>query len=1646
MPDIDTLSIQITSTSTKATTAIQQVIDKLALLNGALNNYTDDSKFVTGMNSLVGGLKSIASAVNSIDLEKLKTFSDTLNSLSKSGTALSKLNYVQSFGQMGNEIQKANAKAERYAKDVMTIFDIPPKHKKEFTDAFKDLFGAKDRSSLMNAEDRIRRMVTDLQKVKYELSDTYKYVRQYLSGTKLYLNQDVMSAWGDSAKSNRATIGIGNTTTKMEEANIYMEELVNHLNRVYGASIDTEHGITGMANALVEFLREEKYVENIHVEFSALCDLFSDLETKILGTATVFDELGKAAQNADDEMYDIDAEGNIILVSKATGEVINKMNELTAATETVKEELQSVTIANPFEGLITGIEALGNLEVPAEKFAGVEVLASSFAKFGKADAANAITIIPQIGQAFAQMAAELANAPQISDNMVRLAEALSQFSRTGGRAAQSSQTFSQIIGKNLLGSLRSIPSALNRSSLSMRKMKDAMARLVSGAGRLVNSFARLISSNKRTSISFTSLAAVIGHVYANFFLLIRGIRLLGKAMSYSSQLTEVQNVVATTFTNMTDKMEDFADTSIRTFGLSELAAKQYASRFQAMGSAMKISSQEVLQANEFITKSLVGQKREVAGVEDSYKDLGNSLADMSINLTKLVSDFASFYDKNFEDVAQDMQAIYTGMTRPLRKYGLDLTQATLKEFALANGLDADISKMTQAEKTMLRYQYVLSRSGKLMNDFAITADTFANVIRVLQQQFLKLGGIIGTALVNTFKPMLIQLRNFLDTFISMVEQALNALGKLLGWQIQIDKVGSTMDEDMEDYADAIDDASGAAKKLKGQLRGIDELNNLTTNNGGGGGGAGSGLIGIDVDDSGLLDFLQITKDYESAVKGWYDFGRRIAKAITEGLNSIDWDTITRKFGNFGTNLANFLNGINDPEMFNTIGRTLSRGFEAIRTAISEFLDVFRFKDLGISLASFFNGLFEDFNAEAWANDIGRIFGGLIDLIRGFFDSKEGLDLELIHGKIKTFITGVADAIREELNNINWEDVFEVFNNIGTNIADLLNSVLTRENFATVGKTLINVLNSVFEGIKGLGEEFDFREFGVAIAESINNFFANWKPEEWAETLNTFVNGFFDALSGLFKGNENGNFGLDFKMIFGQIGEFLKNLDWKVWVAAIGVALFEAAKALIPVIGTVLGVIWKALTPLLKVALKELWVTIYPEIEGALMGLAQQGGLIKIVTGVISKIFTSIPKIIGTVFTKVIPGIFTAIFAALGGYSIGNAIAQIAAIIGGDEEAAADAASLSLPAIILRMLGIEWNGELWDEVWNETFDNIRNFFVGIKEDLQNVPEIMSEFKLEWEEFWSGLFDDIGLDKLILLGEDIIAGIKEGFINESGNIDLKEVFENIINAFKNVFGIHSPAKEMEPIGEFIIQGILEGFGLVDFFAEMNTWFEENVLPWFTLEKWTGIFTSIKDALKSVWDETVGVWSTDVNAFFEEKVKPFFTENNWLDILSGVKDAFTKVWGDVTETAKGFFNGLADFVEKFINGVIDGFKALIAAKSILADKTIEFAINHIQVPRFANGGYPTMGSLFWAGEAGAEIVGSMNGKTAVASNGEITGITSAILSTSNAEIEVLKQQNTLLQGILEKEFGISQDDLFKSVRTSAREYTNRTGNYAF
>lgn len=93
------------------------------------------------------------------------------------------------------------------------------------------------------------------------------------------------------------------------------------------------------------------------------------------------------------------------------------------------------------------------------------------------------------------------------------------------------------------------------------------------------------------------------------------------------------------------------------------------------------------------------------------------------------------------------------------------------------------------------------------------------------------------------------------------------------------------------------------------------------------------------------------------------------------------------------------------------------------------------------------------------------------------------------------------------------------------------------------------------------------------------------------------------------------------------------------------------------------------------------------------------------------------------------------------------------------------------------------------------------------------------------------------------------------------------------------------------------------------------------------------------------------------------------------------------------------------------------------------------------------PQKYSICIAGENGIpEIAGTVGGKSAVAGGAEITGIKDSIYDTSQREIALLRQQNQLLQGILNKDLSISQNDIGSSARKYAREYFKRTGKPAF
>ena len=297
-----------------------------------------------------------------------------------------------------------------------------------------------------------------------------------------------------------------------------------------------------------------------------------------------------------------------------------------------------------------------------------------------------------------------------------------------------------------------------------------------------------------------------------------------QAIQTASDLEEVQNVVNVSFGSMANEVEAFAKTAIWSFGMSELTAKRTASTFMAMANGMGLA----------------------------MKDGKN----MSLQLTALAGDMASFYNVR-QDVAQTaLNSIFTGETESLKKFGVVMTEANLSAFALSRGITKSYSAMSQAEKVALRYHYVLKATANAQGDFARTSGSWANQVRVLKEQFNQLLGILGKGLIQVLTPIVQVLNKLLSYLIAIG----NAIAKLFGGG-KITSISNTLgnasgsagdlNDNIGDASGSLEDANNNAKKLQKTIASFDELNVLnskdtSSSSSSGTGGAISG--GLEIPD------------------------------------------------------------------------------------------------------------------------------------------------------------------------------------------------------------------------------------------------------------------------------------------------------------------------------------------------------------------------------------------------------------------------------------------------------------------------------------------------------------------------------------------------------------------------------------------------------------------------------------------------------------------------------------------------------------------------------------------------------------------------------------------------------------------------------
>lgn len=207
-----------------------------------------------------------------------------------------------------------------------------------------------------------------------------------------------------------------------------------------------------------------------------------------------------------------------------------------------------------------------------------------------------------------------------------------------------------------------------------------------------------------------------------------------RAIAYASDLTEVQNVVDVSFGNSAKAVDEWAKTTLEAYGINELSAKQYAG---TMGAMLKSS-----------------------GVA------GEAVTDMSMRIAELSADMASFYNLDSAQAFYKIRAGISGETEPLKELGINMSVANLEAYALSQGITTTYDKMSQAEQTLLRYNYLMAVTADAQGDFTRTVDSYANQQRLLTENIRMFTGELGTGLL----PMLTRVTSSMNSGVLWVKE------------------------------------------------------------------------------------------------------------------------------------------------------------------------------------------------------------------------------------------------------------------------------------------------------------------------------------------------------------------------------------------------------------------------------------------------------------------------------------------------------------------------------------------------------------------------------------------------------------------------------------------------------------------------------------------------------------------------------------------------------------------------------------------------------------------------------------------------------------------------------------------------------------
>lgn len=386
-------------------------------------------------------------------------------------------------------------------------------------------------------------------------------------------------------------------------------------------------------------------------------------------------------------------------------------------------------------------------------------------------------------------------------------------------------------------SCQKISAALAPLASQLDKVGNAFAKLPPQLSKVVTQANRVTAANEKQRKSYLSLSNQMNGFMRNMAKLVslKAIaEYLGNAVAKFNDFYEATDLFHNAMGNLSGEADTLISKMQGLLGVDPTKAMTYMATIQSLGTSFGLTS------------------------DKAYI--------LSKNLTQLAYDEGSYWNKDVAETFTAMSSAISGEIEPIRRLGIDLSQARLQQELLALGFNKQVSSLSQADKAVLRYIAIMKQTANVQGNLAQTIQSPANQIKILKAQLDMLAKSVGSLLYPAMKsilPPLIAAVQLIREFVEWVAKLMGVKVVFTDFTKSADSVGGIGDA-MDDTADS---TKKAAKALKDYTMGFDELNIIdpTQGSSGSGGGASAGNILGDVDLSGYDMFKQYNEEFAKQI-------------------------------------------------------------------------------------------------------------------------------------------------------------------------------------------------------------------------------------------------------------------------------------------------------------------------------------------------------------------------------------------------------------------------------------------------------------------------------------------------------------------------------------------------------------------------------------------------------------------------------------------------------------------------------------------------------------------------------------------------------------------------------------------------------------